>query len=77
MVQLEIFNQIIINKQIEFCIISNNKNECKKIIENIAKTKYRDCPDCYTYDKESKIVYIYEHFEIDCSEHTKKGSKLG
>lgn len=58
------------------CVISNNVEECKKIIKNMVDINYRDCPDGYLYDKKNNIVYIYEHFEIDCSPHNKKGSKL-
>lgn len=38
--------------------------------------RYTDCPDGNVYDDNENLIYIYEHFEIDCSPHSRKGSKL-
>lgn len=74
--ELKKFVKKIVKNRIEYYAISNNNDECKKIIENMFSVNYRDSPDGYIYDKKNNIVYIYEHFEIDCSQHNKKGSKL-
>ena len=35
-----------------------------------------DCPDAYYIDNDEKKIYIFEHFEVDNSKHSKKGSSI-
>lgn len=46
------------------------------IIEKLFNCKLFEHPDGYFWDKENSILYIFEHFEFDCSPNTKDGSKL-
>ena len=67
--------------------IENYKHSCFKFIDNSSfdynalflrlqlSTKY-DCPDAYYIDNVEKKVYIFEHFEVDNSRHSKKGSSI-
>lgn len=46
------------------------------VMNNLFKAENFNHPDGYYYDEIGKTVYIYEHFEFDCSYETHKGSKL-
>lgn len=75
--ELKRFNNIYNLKKEDCEYLSYNEQECNKIMNNLfGNIVYRDCPDGYFYDKNNNIVYIYEHFEIDCSPYDKKGSQL-
>ncbi len=65
-----------LRKNNECLIITHEKQRCMKILKNIFSIQYNDCPDGYVYDVNDNLIYIYEHFEIDCSPHSKKGSEL-
>lgn len=69
-----ISNQL--RKNNECFIIAHEIKRCMKILENMFSVHCIDCPDGYVYDANDNLIYIYEHFEIDCSPHSKKGSKL-
>lgn len=53
-----------------------NINDCKNVIDGLFNSTYFDHPDSFYYDKQNKILYIFEHFEFDCSSSNKKGSTL-
>lgn len=69
-----ISNQL--RKNNECFTITYETKRCMKVLENMFSVQYADCPDGYVYDDNENLIYIYEHFEIDCSPHSKKGSKL-
>lgn len=71
------------NYAMNTCSDSNGMTQCipfgtdtKEVYDNLWKVENFNHPDGYFYDKESKVLYIYEHFEFDCSPETRKGSKL-
>lgn len=47
-----------------------------RLFENLARSIKMDRPDLYFIDHKSKMVYMFEHFQIDASKHNKKGSTI-
>lgn len=64
------------NVYINYKGISNNKRKLNKVVDAFLKSKDFDAPDGYHYDKNDNILYIFEHFEFDCSKRKKKSSEL-
>lgn len=64
-----------ISKMVNY-FIDNNLCEEAKIINGLFKCENFEHPDGYFYDKSENILYIYEHFSIDCSPTKKGSSKL-
>lgn len=56
------------------CLKNNNGNSI--ICEWLENVVDFERPDGYYFDNNSKLLVIFEHFEIDCSERLKKGEKL-
>lgn len=57
-------------------IIKHFKDGAKDLIEILFKAQTGDRPDGYFYDGINSTLYIFEHFEFDCSPNKKSGSKL-
>lgn len=51
-------------------------SDTSDVMKNLFKAENFNHPDGYFYDENSKTLYLYEHFEFDCSRETRKGSKL-
>lgn len=45
------------------------------LFDKFLKSTIIDCPDMFFVDEKTKTIYIFEHFQIDSSKHTKKGSQ--
>lgn len=72
-------------KQIKDSCIKNSKilytspADCPQntiILEKLLSCKEFECPDGYYFDTKENNLYIFEHFEFDCSPNNKDGSKL-
>ena len=53
----------------------NGSFDYDDLCDKLSKSKIIDCPDMFFVDEETKTIYIFEHFQIDSSKHTKKGSQ--
>lgn len=53
----------------------NASFDYQDLIIKLQKSKIVDCPDMFFVDRKTSTIYIFEHFQIDSSKHTKKGSQ--
>lgn len=56
--------------------IENSLFDYDSLIYKLILSKRSDCPDAYYIDENLRIIYIFEHFEVDNSKHSKKGSSV-
>ena len=53
----------------------NGSFDYDDLCDKLSKSTIIDCPDMFFVDEKTKTIYIFEHFQIDSSKHTKKGSQ--
>lgn len=59
-----------------YAISYNQPNSFNDIIDALIKCKNFERPDGYFFDEQTLSLYIFEHFEFDCSETNENGSTL-
>lgn len=69
-----LFNYIYRGAKLHYLDKSNFNHP--KLFENLAHSIKLDRPDLYFIDHQSKTIYIFEHFQINASDHSKKGSTI-
>lgn len=62
--------------KLEYSVFSNDREKIQKVMDALINATEFEAPDGYYYDVSTKILYIFEHFEFDCSPRKRKGSKL-
>ena len=62
--------------QLEYFAYSKDREKIKKIMCAFINVTCFEAPDGYYYDSIIKTLYIFEHFEFDCSPSKRKSSKL-
>lgn len=63
-------------KGLEYCVFSNDREEIQKLMDALKNVTEFEAPDGYCYDLNTKILYMFEYFEFDCSPRKRKSSKL-
>lgn len=75
--EIETFKKRYLYKNLNsFAISNNHPNSFDNILNALKQCKNFERPDGYFFDEETATLYIFEHFEFDCSETNRNGSKL-
>lgn len=62
------------NDLLEKITVSNNsQNSVNSLVKILMKCRDFDRPDGYFYDEKTSTLYVFEHFEFDCSDNIKHG----
>lgn len=61
---------------LEYYALTYDREVVQKVIDALIKVTEFEAPDGYHYDSNSQTLYMFEHFEFDCSLSRRKGSKL-
>lgn len=64
------------NTGIYLMSLSNGQQGIEKVIDILKRSKDFERPDGYYFEHESLTLYIFEHFEFDCSPRIGNGSSL-
>lgn len=71
-----IANNLDANGTLEFFSLLQSQNAFNTLINAFINSQNFDRPDGYWFDTASSILYVFEHFEFDCSSNNRNGSKL-
>lgn len=71
-----ILNQIRTHKTLEFYSLSHERSTHKNLIDVLLKSNDFEKPDGYFFDLDSSTLFLFEHFEFDCSKNNRHGSTL-
>lgn len=61
---------------LDYYALTYDREVVQKVIDALIKVTEFEAPDGYHYDSNSQTLYMFEHFEFDCSPSRRKGSKL-
>ncbi len=65
-----------VSSNVALLTLSGDQQPFVKLVEIFMLCKDFDRPDGYYYDKTSSTLYVFEHFEFDCSRTNRNGSSL-
>lgn len=64
------------NNDLRYCSFTSDVDSINMIISALLGVSLFDAPDGYYYDSDNYILYMFEHFEFDCSPRKKRSSSL-